>query len=77
MAPQCLPGDELHRGEKPFIMMVNGVGVMGCTDGRGQGRELWIIVSGLDNNHGVVLSGFLRLWSIGSFTFRGLGLKCN
>lgn len=58
--------------------MAKGVGVLGSTDSSEPNqREEMIIASGPTVGHGVILSDFLRMWSVvvGLFCSHGPGAK--
>lgn len=55
-----------YTGEKSFVMAAKGVEVEGSTDWLGPGPEV---------SHGIVLSGGMRVWSVGPFCFQGPGAE--
>lgn len=62
-------------GGKSFIMATEGVGMWVLLAGQGQSGEKLSTVSGLNVSQSVILSGVMRVWSVGWFLFAGPGTE--
>lgn len=69
------PHTDRATGENSSSWSLRELGSQAVCIGLGQGTEQWIIESGLHGSHGILLSGSMRLWLVGSFHLHGPGAE--